>query len=343
MASWQIGELSELTGISVRMLRHFDKIGLLKPSSRSSNLYRSYLAEDLARLEQIIALRTFGFSLKEVKGMLAKEHSILAHLKAQSEIVRLRASELQEIYSMLSQILSNIEPTDLPSTNDLMELIRRYQMTKNSSKDWAKKHLSEEQFKAYVEIYDQYPEDFAAMDKMVERINKGEMGDPAGPDGEMVIKLQLSLIEKTKESLSKQRHLGADVLKSMKAGKISEHNLSPEGGLWMMRASFAFWLKRWEGLFNEILGSLKNDPKGIAGKNIAQKWRNLIDLQLCVPPKELAVGVMLWQEIARQNEEYFQAKAIPSPQEMAAKIHVKLMFHPEALQWIEQALLAHRE
>ena len=91
MASWRISELSSLTGVSVRMLRHFEKIGLLKPALRLKNEYRSYSEKDLVRLEQIIALRSFGFSLKEVKAMLEKEHSILAHLKAQ----RIRCQWLQ--------------------------------------------------------------------------------------------------------------------------------------------------------------------------------------------------------------------------------------------------------
>lgn len=342
MASWRIGELSSLTGVSVRMLRHFEKIGLLKPALRLKNEYRSYSEKDLVRLEQIIALRSFGFSLKEVKAMLEKEHSILAHLKAQREVVRQKALELNEIDSMLSNILSQIGPSDSPDTEDLIKLIRSYQMTKDLSKSWAKKHLSDEQFKAYVAICDKYPEDFAAMDRLIGKINKGECDDPEGPDGEQAIELQLKLIEKTKDSLSEQRHLGADVLKSMKAGQVSEIQLSSEGGLWMMRAGFAYWLKRWEKLFDKIVANLKNDPKGKVGQNIAHEWRNLVDQHLCVPPQELAVGVMLWQETARQKEEYGTAKAMPSPQEMAQKVHVKLLFNPDALQWIEQALMANR-
>ncbi len=76
MTSWWISEISELTGMSVRMLRHFDKIGLLKPESRSSNQYRCYSEKDLVLLQQIMALRSFGFSLKEVKDMMKKDHSI---------------------------------------------------------------------------------------------------------------------------------------------------------------------------------------------------------------------------------------------------------------------------
>lgn len=125
--------------------------------------------------------------------------------------------------------------------------------------------------------------------------------------------------------------MGADVLKSMKSGQLSEIQLSPSGGLWMMRASFAFWLKRREQLFDQIIESLNLDPTGPAGKSLAKDWRELIDLHLCVPPKDLAVGIMLWQEIARQKDEHKNMKAMPAPKEIAEKVHAKILFHPDAL------------
>lgn len=342
MASWRISELSAVTGISVRMLRHFDKIGLFKPNARSKNDYRVYSEDDLARLQQIIALRSFGFGLQQVKTMMEEEHSIMAHLRVQRDVMRQKSEQMAQVYSKLCELLTFIGPSDSPSSKDLMELIRRYQMTKDS-KIWAKKNLSEAQYQAYVAIYDKYPEDFAAMDKMIEKINYGEYGDPMGPDGEEVIAFQLKLIEKTKDTLSEQRYLGADVLKSMKAGQLSEIQLTPEGGLWMMRAGFAYWLKRWDKIYDTIIANLKNDPHGKAGKIVADEWRNLVNQHLCVPPQELAVGIMLWQEIARQKTELADAKAMPSPQEMADKIHAKLLFNPEALRFVESALLAHKE
>jgi len=80
MTEWHIKEISDLTKTSIRMLRHYDKIGLLKPSYRSANGYRCYTAQDLAKLQQIIALRYFGFSLETVKTILQKHHNIYAHL-----------------------------------------------------------------------------------------------------------------------------------------------------------------------------------------------------------------------------------------------------------------------
>jgi DNA-binding transcriptional MerR regulator len=72
MAEWRIKEISDLTKTSIRMLRHYDKMGLLKPSYRSSNGYRCYNEQDLAKLQQIIALNYFGFKLSTMSMLTSK-------------------------------------------------------------------------------------------------------------------------------------------------------------------------------------------------------------------------------------------------------------------------------
>ncbi|GAA4750081.1 MerR family DNA-binding transcriptional regulator [Gordonia alkaliphila] len=67
----QIGEVAQQSGVSVRMLRHYDKIGLLTPSTRSAGGYREYDDGDLQRLFRIESLRTLGLSLAEVAVALA--------------------------------------------------------------------------------------------------------------------------------------------------------------------------------------------------------------------------------------------------------------------------------
>ena len=65
MAQWRIKEVSNLTKISIRMLHHYDKIGLLTPSTRALNGYRWYSKGNIVTLQQIIALKFFGFSLSQ--------------------------------------------------------------------------------------------------------------------------------------------------------------------------------------------------------------------------------------------------------------------------------------
>jgi DNA-binding transcriptional MerR regulator len=62
---FEIGEFSRLTGVSYRLLRLYDVIGLLKPFATDSG-YRCYGAEQLGRLNRILVLRDLGFSLDEI-------------------------------------------------------------------------------------------------------------------------------------------------------------------------------------------------------------------------------------------------------------------------------------
>jgi len=71
MHMFKIGEFSRLSRVSVRMLRHYDQLGLLTPSQTDPfTNYRYYSAEQLPRLNRILALRDLGFSLEQIAGML---------------------------------------------------------------------------------------------------------------------------------------------------------------------------------------------------------------------------------------------------------------------------------
>jgi MerR family transcriptional regulator, thiopeptide resistance regulator len=69
---WKIGELAEQTGLTVRTLHHYDEIGLLSPSYRTTGDHRLYTADDVAKLQQIVSLKSLGFSLEQIKDALTK-------------------------------------------------------------------------------------------------------------------------------------------------------------------------------------------------------------------------------------------------------------------------------
>jgi len=70
---FRIGEFSKLTQISIRMLRYYDEIGLLKPAKidKFTN-YRLYSSEQIPSLNKIIFLRDLGFSTSEIGDALAE-------------------------------------------------------------------------------------------------------------------------------------------------------------------------------------------------------------------------------------------------------------------------------
>jgi DNA-binding transcriptional MerR regulator len=61
-----VGELSGLTGITVRALHHYDEIGLVRPSQRTRAGYRLYSDRDVLRLQQVLVFRELGVPLEQI-------------------------------------------------------------------------------------------------------------------------------------------------------------------------------------------------------------------------------------------------------------------------------------
>ncbi|KYD17430.1 MerR family transcriptional regulator [Caldibacillus debilis] len=66
----RIKEVADLAGISVRTLRYYDQIGLLKPDRVAESGYRVYSEENLETLQQILFFRELGFPLKKIKEIM---------------------------------------------------------------------------------------------------------------------------------------------------------------------------------------------------------------------------------------------------------------------------------
>ena len=66
-----IGEFSKMTYLSVKALRHYHDVGLLEPADIDpASGYRRYTADQLRRLNRIIALKDLGFTLEQVRAIL---------------------------------------------------------------------------------------------------------------------------------------------------------------------------------------------------------------------------------------------------------------------------------
>ncbi|MFC6018159.1 MerR family transcriptional regulator [Plantactinospora solaniradicis] len=61
-----IGDVARRSGVSARMLRHYDSLGLVRPTGRTEAGYREYSSEDIRRIFHIESLRSLGLSLREV-------------------------------------------------------------------------------------------------------------------------------------------------------------------------------------------------------------------------------------------------------------------------------------
>lgn len=121
---FRIGEFSRFTRVSVKMLRHYDELGLLHPARIDplSN-YRYYSADQLPRLNRILALRDLRFSLEQIAALLddplpVEQMRGMLRLK-QAEVER----ELREEQRRLTRIaarLAHLERQSRPALGDVV-------------------------------------------------------------------------------------------------------------------------------------------------------------------------------------------------------------------------------
>jgi DNA-binding transcriptional MerR regulator len=67
----QIGDVAERTGLSLRTIRYYEEVGLVAPSARSHGGFRLYTEADIARLALVARMKPLGFSLDEMRDLLA--------------------------------------------------------------------------------------------------------------------------------------------------------------------------------------------------------------------------------------------------------------------------------
>lgn len=106
-----VGEVARRTGLTVRTLHHYDKIGLVQPSGRSESGYRLYNACDIERLHSVLSLKQLGLSLEDIGVALAGEDIFPLEMIDRQIIEVERAIEhfqaLQENLKLLHDALVN--------------------------------------------------------------------------------------------------------------------------------------------------------------------------------------------------------------------------------------------
>jgi DNA-binding transcriptional MerR regulator len=158
---YTIGELSKLSGISVRKLRFYSDKGLLPPTARAESGCRMYSAADLERLGLILALRDAGVSLAEIAKILSKRLAIGSVLELRLKALEAEIKSKRRVAAALRAAIRVPDPT-------LADLRRIWTVTK----------LSQSEFRAAIESFF---DDVAADAKMSPEWKK-QMIDASTPD-----------------------------------------------------------------------------------------------------------------------------------------------------------------
>ena len=134
--NYLIGEFSERSGISKRMLRHYDKLELFSPIGlNGENGYRYYSEEQLAELKKIQFLRDLGFTLQTTKELMGKplDSTVFTELLKDREVALTKdADEIKSSLLMIKRTILYLDkqaPNFFPSLDQLLDLEGSIMMT----------------------------------------------------------------------------------------------------------------------------------------------------------------------------------------------------------------------
>ena len=117
----KIGEIAGASGVSQRMIRHYEKIGLIPPAARRDSGYRDYDRRDLHALRFIGRARDLGFPIEEIRQLLALWHDrgrssadVKALAQARAAELKRKARELDEMRRSLEHLAARCHGDDRP-------------------------------------------------------------------------------------------------------------------------------------------------------------------------------------------------------------------------------------
>jgi DNA-binding transcriptional MerR regulator len=162
-----VKQLAQLSGVSIRTLRFYDEIGILKPAYYGNNGYRFYEEEQLLILQQILFYRELGFTLNDIQHALhSNDFNKISALISHRSLLQKKLDRIQKLITTLDKTISTLngeismsaneiydgfDPIDLPKYDEMainkfgdlaVKLIEyRNEVTKNWGKtEWDKLH-----------------------------------------------------------------------------------------------------------------------------------------------------------------------------------------------------------
>ena len=316
-------EFAELAGVTTKALRHYERLGLLKPG-RSNAGYRLYSEPHLARLEQILALKFLGLPLKEIKAALERtprelpealrmQRQALQEKQAQTEsaIRAIKAAERAFEADRGAGTLALQEIIEVIKVQDAIEIMKQYYST---DEEWQKRrrYYEEGPGPEWRELY----RDAAALlgdDPASEKVQS--LGDRW-----LALTIRAASGDPSVQQDSQKAWIDRDHWPPAMKARITEFRLEEIAELirqaalcarkkyfsetaWdavvAMRKRTGLMPQTWQGhvdLFREAEARLEEGPTSEWGRGFAERWEALLDADCEGDPGVRAGLVRCWAD-----------------------------------------------
>lgn len=186
---YSVSQAARLAGVSVRTLRWYDEIGLLKPTEVTPAGYRFYDDEAMAVLQQILFYRELGVPLEQIGRILsAPEHDRTEALKKHRTLLELKRRRLDDMLRLVDKTIGgNIMYSERPKPTQTDWEAVKNQYAQEAAERWGNTEAfleSREKHKDYT------PEKEAQIQAEMEEIFAafGQCADPEGAEAQALVK-----------------------------------------------------------------------------------------------------------------------------------------------------------
>jgi ubiquinone/menaquinone biosynthesis C-methylase UbiE len=121
----KIGEFAKRSGVTVKTLLHYDKIGLFKPSQKTDSGYRIYCEDDFLKLQQITTLKFIGLSLNEISHILHESgESLESMISIQKKALEEKKKHIDAVIDVFNKAKNAAKKNGFLDANNLIDIIK---------------------------------------------------------------------------------------------------------------------------------------------------------------------------------------------------------------------------
>ena len=221
--TYKVGEVAKLAGISIRTLRYYDSIDLLKPSRILKNGHRQYDLADVERLQLILGLKLLDFSLVDIKEYLTKpDINLVDILTYQKELLQRKIKSYTDINEKIDFIVTHYKEDDSNRMNDIFSIYEMMQIVNHN--EISKKYFSEQKQNDVLSHVDHQHDYHEALDKSIMILAK-DMTNMSESDKSFVSETFLNFIttyfdEVNEKTISKTAQMLVEMIDSDKSNRI---------------------------------------------------------------------------------------------------------------------------
>ncbi|MBA5850368.1 methyltransferase domain-containing protein [Clostridium sp. cel8] len=148
-----IGEFAKKSNITVRTLRYYDKIGLLKPSNYNHAGHRLYSQSDFGRLQKILTLKFIGLSLKDISKIMnydTRDEDLKKSLQIQREIMKEKVYHIESVIKSIDEAIGMLNSENSLDWGKFVNIIN----TINIDQKWMEQYENASNLNARIKIHE---------------------------------------------------------------------------------------------------------------------------------------------------------------------------------------------